>query len=272
MGATRCSISVNDSSCSLTAARSRTSRLPPPQWLPWPRNRSSIPHHHRSRSWRSKCRDGSGRDEDWVSSPLASPYQVLGVDPTCCSPAQLKAAFRARVKEFHPDVCKDMKDADALIKRVLWAYEILSNDQPDEPFRRPGVDPFDEPECEAYDLFVNEFQCVGKGCPYSCVKRAPHAFSFSTENATARVISQGHGDDYLVQLAAGQCPRNCIYYVTPSQREVLEDLLQSALAAPYDIAEAALLDSLIAKAKFENNRYQKPKKKPKVSTEYVDWV
>ncbi|RWW09781.1 hypothetical protein GW17_00026703 [Ensete ventricosum] len=46
----------------------------------------------------------------------------------------------------------------------------------------------------------------------------------------------------------------------------------SALAAPYDIAEAALLDSLIAKAKFENNRYQKPKKKPKVSTEYVDWV
>lgn len=46
----------------------------------------------------------------------------------------------------------------------------------------------------------------------------------------------------------------------------------SALAAPYDIAEAALLDSLIAKAKFENNRYQKPKRKPKVSTEYVDWV
>ncbi|RWW09780.1 hypothetical protein GW17_00026704 [Ensete ventricosum] len=153
MGATRCSISVNDSSCSLTAARSRTSRLPPPQWLPWPRNRSSIPHHHRSRSWRSKCRDGSGREEDWVSSPLASPYQVLGVDPTCCSPAQLKAAFRARVyqyhlslffsssfvfayllslssillqvKEFHPDVCKDMKDADALIKRVLWAYEVI---------------------------------------------------------------------------------------------------------------------------------------------------
>ncbi|URE29454.1 DnaJ domain [Musa troglodytarum] len=136
----------------------------------------------------------------------------------------------------------------------------------------PSIDPFDEPECEAYDLFVNEFQCVGKGCPYSCVKRAPHAFSFSTENATACVISQGHSDDYLVQLAVGQCPRNCIHYVTPSQREVLEDLLQSALAAPYDIAEAALLDSLIAKARFENNRYQKPKRKPKVSTEYVDWV
>lgn len=93
-------------------------------------------------------------------------------------------------------------------------------------FCRPGVDPFDEPECEAYDLFVNEFQCVGKGilfyncciklydtsffflssfsslpsyisklfragCPYSCVKRAPHAFSFSLDYATAHVISQG---------------------------------------------------------------------------------
>ncbi|CAL9136951.1 unnamed protein product [Musa textilis] len=295
MGAARCSISVNASPCSRTAARSRTSRLPPPPpWLPWPRNRSSTPHHHRSRSRRSKC-----RDEDWVSSPSASPYQVLGLDPTCCSPAHLKAAFRARVKEFHPDVCKDMKDADALIKRVIWAYEnasfkkflLFSVNYVTWKYiqilklflrklalvflfckHRPGIDPFDEPECEAYDLFVNEFQCVGKGCPYSCVERAPHAFSFSTENATACVISQGHSDDYLVQLAVGQCPRNCIHYVTPSQREVLEDLLQNALAAPYDIAEAALLDSLIAKARFENNRYQKPKRKPKVSTEYVDWV
>lgn len=28
------------------------------------------------------------------------------------------------------------------------------------------LDPFDEPECEALDLFVNELLCVGKGTHY----------------------------------------------------------------------------------------------------------
>lgn len=29
------------------------------------------------------------------------------------------------------------------------------------------------------------------GCPYSCVKRAPHVFSFSDDIGTARAVSQG---------------------------------------------------------------------------------
>lgn len=46
----------------------------------------------------------------------------------------------------------------------------------------------------------------------------------------------------------------------------------SIIDAPYDTsAEADLLYSLITKAKFENNRYQKPKKKTKFSTQHVDW-
>lgn len=28
---------------------------------------------------------------------------------------------------------------------------------------RECLDPFDEPECEAFDLFVNEVLCVGNG-------------------------------------------------------------------------------------------------------------
>lgn len=30
-------------------------------------------------------------------------------------------------------------------------------------FCRECLDPFDEPECEAFDLFVNEILCIGKG-------------------------------------------------------------------------------------------------------------
>lgn len=32
---------------------------------------------------------------------------------------------------------------------------------------------------------------LSAGCPYSCVKRAPHAFSFTGENGTACAMSQG---------------------------------------------------------------------------------
>jgi ferredoxin len=110
------------------------------------------------------------------------------------------------------------------------------------------------------------------GCPYSCVKRAPHAFAFADDTGTAHASSQGHYDDYNVQLAVGQCPRKCIYYVTPCQRTILEEILASVLMTPYDLSEAAVLDSLLSKAMFENNRYKKPKRETKSSSDYVDWM
>ncbi|PPD86097.1 hypothetical protein GOBAR_DD16967 [Gossypium barbadense] len=207
----------------------------------------------------------------------SSAYAVLGVDPNC-SAAELKAAFRAKVKQYHPDVNKDGGDSDTMIRRVIQAYEMLCDYSRSEIIERECLDPFDSPESEAFDVFVNEVLCVGK-----------------------------HGEDYRVQLAVGQCPRNCIHFVTPSQRIILEELLDSnivlktsvgcpyscvkraphafsydpstgtaratsqILNVPFDIsAEADLLYSLIVKAKFENNRYQKPKKQPKTSTKNVD--
>ncbi|CAM0955636.1 unnamed protein product [Alopecurus aequalis] len=217
----------------------------------------------------------SGRGEGGAArilDPLAKPFQILGLDASAaCSAAQLKAAFRARVKEFHPDVCKDTQNADLIMRRVLEAYEILSGNQ-GMMVERDNIDPFDEPECEAFDIFVNELLCIGTGCPYSCVKRAPHAFAYADDIGTARAISQGNGDDYLVQRAVGQCPRNCIYYVTPCQRAILEDVLASVLMTPHDLSEAEVLYSLTSKATFENNRYKPPKRETKSSSDYVDWM
>ncbi|KAK6139446.1 hypothetical protein DH2020_026800 [Rehmannia glutinosa] len=168
------------------------------------------------------------------------------------------------VKQFHPDVTRDGQNSDIMIRRVIQAYEILSNYSKSEIIERECMDPFDQPECEAYDIFVNGVLCIGRGCPYSCVNMAPHAFKFSSVTGTACATSQGHADDYQVHLAVGQCPRSCIHYVTPSQRIILEELLDSILNMPYDTsAEAELLYSLIVKANYENNRYQKPKKNAK---------
>lgn len=218
------------------------------------------------------CRDRTGEDDPSVlSNSSASAYAVLGVHPNC-SAAELKAAFRAKVKQYHPDVNRDAGDSETMIRRVIEAYELLSNYSRSEIIERECLDPFDSPECEAFDVFVNEVLCIGKGCPYSCVKRAPNAFAYDPSTGTARATSQGHAEDYQVQLAVGQCPRSCIHFVTPSQRIILEELLDSILNMPYDISvEADLLYSLIVKARFENNRYQKPKKQPKTSTKNVDW-
>ncbi|CAA7405982.1 unnamed protein product [Spirodela intermedia] len=129
------------------------------------------------------------------------------------------------VKEFHPDVCKDIRYSDTMIRRVIQAYEMLSKYHKFEDIEGESSDPFENPECEAVDVFVNEILCVGKACPYSCVKTAPHAFSFSPLSGAARAISQDRSENYQVQLAVGQCPRRCIHYVTPSQRSILEELL-----------------------------------------------
>ncbi|OIT07541.1 hypothetical protein A4A49_34791 [Nicotiana attenuata] len=194
-----------------------------------------------SSSLKAKCYGQNYGNEEPLNASLA--YDILGVAPNC-SANELKSAFRNKVKKFHPDVRRDGDSSDKMIRRVIQAYEMLSNFTKSEIIERECLDPFDQPECEAFDLFVNETVCIGKG----------------------------HGEDYQVQLAVGQCPRSCIHYVTPSQRIILEELLGSIMSTPYDTsAEADLLYSLIVKARFENNRYQKPKKQPKASTKHVDW-
>ncbi|CAH2055031.1 unnamed protein product, partial [Thlaspi arvense] len=217
-----------------------------------------------SRRFILSCRERS-RDDPLSSS---SPYSILGVDPSCSS-SELKAAFRAKVKQYHPDVNREESNSDIMIRRIIQAYEMLTNYSRSEIIEGECLDPFDHPECEALDVFVNEVLCVGTRCSYPCFKTAPQVFSCAS-GATARAMSQGHGEDSRVQTAVNQCPRNCIHYVTPSQRIILEELLDSVLDKPYDCsAEAELLYALIVKAQFENNRYQKPKKKqPESSTKH----
>ncbi|KAG0615495.1 hypothetical protein M758_5G045800 [Ceratodon purpureus] len=221
----------------------------------------------------ARAQEQSESGVNWMNK--GSPYSVLGVSPDC-SEEDIKVAFRNRIKEFHPDVYKGTEDADAITQRVIRAYEMLTNESVERIYRRKNMDPFAEPECEAEDVFVFEMNCIGRGCPYPCVGRAPDIFKFAADTGCARAASQrgpGQGEDYDVQLAVGQCPRNCIYWVTPMQREVLENLMERALEGTTYSSEVVTLEALITRANYENGRYRPPKQKrqPTSTDQWVDW-
>ncbi|KAL2614163.1 hypothetical protein R1flu_025855 [Riccia fluitans] len=205
---------------------------------------------------------------EWLSR--ASPYEVLGVSEDSTE-EEIKSAFRTKIKEYHPDVYQGIGDADAITQRLLRAYEILTKELELPPSKRKSFDPFKEPECFAEDLFVNEVACIGRKCPYSCVERAPDVFQFASDTGCARAVTQGKGEEYHVQLAVGQCPRSCIHYLTPRQRITVEELLRSVIEGTVYSNETVILEGLIAKANFENGRYQPPKRKAKKTEEWVDW-
>lgn len=70
-------------------------------------------------------------------------YEVLGVNKGC-SDDELKKAYRGLVKKYHPDLHPDDKTAEAKMKEVNEAYDVLSNKekrQKYDQFGFAGVDP-----------------------------------------------------------------------------------------------------------------------------------
>lgn len=70
-------------------------------------------------------------------------YQVLGVDKTA-SDDEIKKAYRAAAKQYHPDLHPDDPSCEAKFKEVNEAYEILSDKESRaryDQFGHAGVDP-----------------------------------------------------------------------------------------------------------------------------------
>nr|XP_023895011.1 uncharacterized protein LOC112006927 isoform X1 [Quercus suber]XP_023895012.1 uncharacterized protein LOC112006927 isoform X1 [Quercus suber] len=79
------------------------------------------------------------------------------------------------VKQFHPDVNRDVADSDSMIQCVIEAYEILSNYSRSEIIERECLDPFEKPECEAFDIFVGSL-CWQRVSIFMCKKGTSFLF------------------------------------------------------------------------------------------------
>lgn len=125
----------------------------------------------------------------------------------------------------------DAAEATLLLVR---AFELLSAEAArQDELRALGVDPFAEPEAPATAVFVNELRCQGRSCTSCCVDKAPEVFQFAEDTGAARAQpywSLSGGKEYVMRVAVGQCPTECIHWVTPLQREILDaELLRCAL-------------------------------------------
>ncbi|XWS24061.1 hypothetical protein CRYUN_Cryun28dG0068700 [Craigia yunnanensis] len=108
----------------------------------WKENGPGAYHQHFQRDdWYWKA-DTSYRDQrtnyrqpqrDSASYPLSHHYSVLGLDRSRTKPYaedEIKTAFRAKAKQFHPDQNQDNKEvAEAKFKEVMTSYEAIKQER-----------------------------------------------------------------------------------------------------------------------------------------------
>lgn len=66
-------------------------------------------------------------------------YQTLGV-PKNASQDEIRKAFRKLAREYHPDVAKDKKTAEAKFKEINEAYEVLGDPEKRKKYDTLGAD------------------------------------------------------------------------------------------------------------------------------------
>ena len=128
-----------------------------------------------------------------------------------------------------------------------------------------GMDIFRYPTGPAIHTFVNNVYCLGSTCPQwsCCVNTCPNAFQFKEVSGTVKAARKesmgatlgcGEEADYRLHLAVGQCPQNCLYFVSKDQQAYLEHI-QNQMEWE-DNSVQMEIDTLVSISEFENGRWQ----------------
>jgi len=94
--------------------------------------------------------------------PKRDYYDILGVSKGAASDA-VKKAYRKLARQYHPDVAKDKKTAEAKMKEINEAYAVLSNPQKKQAYDQFGHAAFD--------------QTAGFGQPFGFAQDRPFGFA-----------------------------------------------------------------------------------------------
>ncbi|TYI82551.1 hypothetical protein E1A91_D05G228700v1 [Gossypium mustelinum] len=108
----------------------------------WRENGPGAYHQHYQRDdwyWKAEAQFRDQRtnfrqpQRDSASYPLSHHYSVLGLDRSRTQPYtedEIKTAFRAKAKQFHPDQNQNNKEAaEAKFKEVMTSYEAIKQER-----------------------------------------------------------------------------------------------------------------------------------------------
>lgn len=150
-------------------------------------------------------------------------YSVLGVSPDADN-AQLKKAYYAIMRDYHPDVSMDDESTEFCIF-LNEIYETLTDPDKREiydeiaGFSSRAVNPFKDTSYVKDKVFVDEFTCIGcKNCCNVC----PKTFGIEDEYGRSRVMEQGAEPTAEIQEAIDTCPVDCIHWVSAPELTLLE--------------------------------------------------
>ena len=133
-------------------------------------------------------------------------YEVLGLKKGA-SDDEIKKAYRKLAKQYHPDLHPDDKDAEARLKEVNEAYEVLSDSDKKakyDQFGHAGVDPnfgaggfgggFDGMDFDLGDIFGSFFG-GGFGGGTAKSRNAPRKGDVYKRQVLAPCSSHGHSSN-----------------------------------------------------------------------------
>ena len=142
---------------------------------------------------------------------MLEPYSVLGVSPAATED-EIKKAYRALAKKYHPDVNNGSSEAEQKMKEVNEAYSVIMKQRreggPTFSGEAPGAAQ-DDPFSAFYGGFGDNYGGFGGGHTYNTegdpYENNPHL------QAARNYISSGHFNEAL-NLLEGMRDRNAEWY------------------------------------------------------------
>lgn len=139
-------------------------------------------------------------------------YEILGVDRKATQ-ADIKSAYRKLVKQYHPDLHPDDKDAAAKFKEINEANETLSDEQ-----KRAAYDyELDHPESRGFGGGAGGFS--GQGFGFSDIFNEFFGGGFGGGGSRTQQKEPGQDVTVEVSLSFLDAAKGCVKEVTYVRRE-----------------------------------------------------